>query len=94
MADIEFINLSEAPNPPPESGSKNEYDEYVAQLEPGKAIRIAVSSNPKGAGSIKMKVNNASDRVGKEVRYWTDPDKQNVYVALVNNVPTSNGHNN
>lgn len=91
MPQIEVVSRDKVPVKV-NKGPTNTFDQVLVELKPNEALKIVPDEDDKGIGSIKMQLNNARKRTGKDIDYWDDGEA--VYVALVNNVPTSNGHNN
>jgi hypothetical protein len=91
MPQIEVVSRDKVPVKV-SKGPTNTFDQVLVELKPNEALKIVPDEDDKGIGSIKMQLNNARKRTGKDIDYWDDGEA--VYVALVNNVPTSNGHNN
>jgi hypothetical protein len=91
MPQIEVVSRDKVPVKV-NKGPTNTFDQVLVDLEPNQALTIVPVGDDKGIGSIKMQLNNARKRTGKEIEYWDDGNA--VYVALTNNVPVSNGHQN
>jgi hypothetical protein len=91
MPQIEVVSRDKVPVKV-NKGPTNTFDQVLVDLEPNQALKIVPDGDDKGIGSIKMQLNNARKRTGKEIEYWDDGNA--VYVALANNVPVSNGHQN
>ena len=88
MPEIEIVERNTVPKKIAK-GPTNQFDQVLVDLQPNQALKIVPTADDKGIGSIKMQLNNAKNRTGRDVEYWDDGSA--VYVALANNVPT-NGH--
>jgi hypothetical protein len=98
MPQIEVVSRDRVPVKV-NKGPTNTFDQVLVELKPNEALKIVPAPDDDRAedisrwiGSIKMQLNNAKKRTGKDAEYWDDGEA--VYVALVNNIPASNGHNN
>ena len=80
-----LIDRGKAPEPKAKPASAAAlYDELVASLVPGKAVRVELSGKEMPRG-VKASITRAAKRRGRRVRSW-DVDGR-VYAELVDDAP-------